>query len=321
MARIYVSYNQRDKIIATLFGTKSSQNSLHLGQCHSICLHIPSQGTTKIRPALVLAASILFLCTWMSATSAQVATYYYIGHDMYGGNNPGGGLPAHGDAGNITGSVTLDLSSGLYKGFNFTAYGYVFSNSIPSGCSSFWLGGFDSSYHVSQWDFECMTNASGAGLDTLYYGSDTGGDTIFGGGMQAQNNAEGGTWIGPLYLSPKNLGSSLNTVDAINTSICTRPLASTKVGDPIDVATGNLYEAETDFVGAANTGLSLIRYYNSQSNTVGAFGAGWQDMWHRSLKSAQSSNPTYTRADGRQEVFTATYNGMPADTYIRRIPT
>lgn len=74
--------------------------------------------------------------------------------------------------------------------------------------------------------------------------------------------------------------------------------------DSINAGTGNKYRADTDFVGATATGLSLKRYYNSADTTDSAFGSKWHSTWHRGLSVvAGGGSITVTRADGRQDVF------------------
>ncbi|MGH7046480.1 MAG: DUF6531 domain-containing protein [Stellaceae bacterium] len=84
-------------------------------------------------------------------------------------------------------------------------------------------------------------------------------------------------------------------------------------GDPINTATGNLFEAQTDYTAAPVTGLALTRYYNSQDVTNSAFGEGWHSTWHRSLTHTSTSTMTVTRADGREDNFTLTAGIWKAD--------
>jgi uncharacterized protein DUF6531 len=74
-------------------------------------------------------------------------------------------------------------------------------------------------------------------------------------------------------------------------------------GDPINAATGNSFQTESDFRGAPNTGLALTRYYNSQDTTSSAFGAAWHSTWHRSLNLSTAGMAIVTRADGREDTF------------------
>ncbi len=77
----------------------------------------------------------------------------------------------------------------------------------------------------------------------------------------------------------------------------------TKAGNPINAATGNKFQAETDLACAPATGLALTRYYNSQDTTRSAFGIGWRSAWHRSLSPVSATVAVVTRADGRQDSF------------------
>lgn len=74
-------------------------------------------------------------------------------------------------------------------------------------------------------------------------------------------------------------------------------------GNPINVGTGNKFDAETDFSCSGRNGPGLTRYYNSQDPTSSAFGHGWHSTWHRGLE-VSGTSVIITRADGRQDVFT-----------------
>ena len=78
--------------------------------------------------------------------------------------------------------------------------------------------------------------------------------------------------------------------------------------NPINAATGNKFQIETDFTAASNTGLGLTRYYNSQDTTSSAFGPNWHSTWHHGL-TVNGNVVTVTRADGRQDVFTLNVSG------------
>ena len=98
----------------------------------------------------------------------------------------------------------------------------------------------------------------------------------------------------PLSSSPKNLGDC----------------AACMEGNPINAATGNKAQAETDFVGGSNLLLTLRRVYNSQDTVATSFGTGWRGTWHRVLKQVNPTTITATRASGRVETFTKTATGL-----------
>ncbi len=69
-------------------------------------------------------------------------------------------------------------------------------------------------------------------------------------------------------------------------------------GDPVDCATGNFSEAQTDLaVGGRGVGLVWTRYYNSQAataaNTKGMFGYGWSSSFsdHLVIEKASTEKP------------------------------
>jgi YD repeat-containing protein len=81
------------------------------------------------------------------------------------------------------------------------------------------------------------------------------------------------------------------------------------VSNPINTATGNKLQVETDFVGAANTGLKVVRAYNSQDTWSSAFGANWRSTWHRAVVYTAACGTTpatakVIREDGRVDTFT-----------------
>ena len=78
-------------------------------------------------------------------------------------------------------------------------------------------------------------------------------------------------------------------------------------GEPINGATGNLFEAQIDYVGGPDTHLALQRYYNSQAGAASStFGANWTSSYTSSV-SVNGSTAKVTRPDGRVETFI--YNG------------
>jgi RHS repeat-associated protein len=88
-------------------------------------------------------------------------------------------------------------------------------------------------------------------------------------------------------------------------------------GNPIDAASGNKFQAETDFTGSESIGLSLTRYYNSSSVDDSNFGRGWSTKWHRRLQTSGPGYPiTAIEEDGRRDNFsrnnsTGAYEASP----------
>jgi RHS repeat-associated protein len=86
-------------------------------------------------------------------------------------------------------------------------------------------------------------------------------------------------------------------------------------GDPVNCATGNLYENETDLAaGGRGLGLDLTRTYNSQvaatQASSGAFGYGWSSSYSDHLKiDTNQGTATVVAANGSTNVFTATPSG------------
>jgi RHS repeat-associated protein len=87
-----------------------------------------------------------------------------------------------------------------------------------------------------------------------------------------------------------------------------------KCGDPVECATGNFSEAQTDLaVGGRGVGLGWTRYYNSQAaaaaNTKGMFGYGWNSSFsdHLVIEKATTEKPVAKavlyQADGSSVPF------------------
>src|ERR1700692_1168936 len=97
-------------------------------------------------------------------------------------------------------------------------------------------------------------------------------------------------------------------------------------GNPISAATGNKFQTEVDFIGAANTGLQLRRYYNSQAAVApGPFGANWGSTYQRSIISLSGGAIAQAvHADGRVDPFTlnsGAYAGDPGvGDRLNRVP-
>ena len=96
---------------------------------------------------------------------------------------------------------------------------------------------------------------------------------------------------------------------------CDCPSAS--VGNPINTATGNKYEVETDFMGGPSTQLSFTRYYNSQDTLSSALGANWHSTYHRGLIVSGASKTSVVRADGRVDTFTLNGSTWVSDPDVK----
>lgn len=81
------------------------------------------------------------------------------------------------------------------------------------------------------------------------------------------------------------------------------------VGDPVDCATGNLTETQTDFaIGGRGVGLDLTRTYSAQAaaaSSLGIFGYGWTNSFGDKLTSEEAgAKQTLTEASGGTVTFT-----------------
>jgi RHS repeat-associated protein len=96
-------------------------------------------------------------------------------------------------------------------------------------------------------------------------------------------------------------------VPAKQTRGCCASQGATSVGDPIDVATGNMFQRETDYRGNGFSPLQFERQYNSSGDGDGSLGANWRHTYSRSIERI-SITPTAAiahahRPDGRIITF------------------
>jgi len=96
---------------------------------------------------------------------------------------------------------------------------------------------------------------------------------------------------------------------------------SCKVGNPVDVGTGNKFEQVTDYETAGQNKLSFTRYYNSRGNigptTLAAtLGKNWRSTYDRYLRIVSTSSISIERADGQILSFTLNGGSWTGDSDI-----
>lgn len=76
-------------------------------------------------------------------------------------------------------------------------------------------------------------------------------------------------------------------------------------GDPVNVATGNFIDKQTDItIPALGEPLEFTRSYNSMEDTAGALGQGWQHNYEEALTIDDDDSVTVRYADGKTARFT-----------------
>ncbi len=83
---------------------------------------------------------------------------------------------------------------------------------------------------------------------------------------------------------------------------------STGANNPIDIISGNKYQAEVDFHLPGELGLSFTRHYNSSSMQAGALGGGWSHTYETALLRVEresTASITIAQGDGRRIEFEA----------------
>ncbi|MGE3622781.1 MAG: DUF6531 domain-containing protein, partial [Bdellovibrionales bacterium] len=265
-----------------------------------------------------------------SAQSAMpgIYTYTYVGNPIYTQTPPivSGGV--------VTATATFIMPAGFTgttgpTWWSLTASGLTISdaNICSEGCGGA-NGIFDfSNGQIQKWVLEAGMLVSRSQISTIngYYDPSNQSDSALiknpanvCSGLGCFNDHNAGHWsAGPpaaaAATSAKNSGNSAGgeggMSDGVNNGDCVCPESASAmqpnafVGNPINAATGNKYQSETDFAGSPNTKLSLVRAYNSLGTASSVFGFGWSGNWHRSLF-FYNNQVIALRPDGRSIAFT-----------------
>lgn len=89
--------------------------------------------------------------------------------------------------------------------------------------------------------------------------------------------------------------------------------------NPVNGATGNKYQVETDYVGAAGNPLSFDRHYNSSFVQPRALGRGWRHSYDRQFAATSTSNGAtafVVRPDGMAYRFTKSASVWTTDADV-----
>jgi RHS repeat-associated protein len=97
---------------------------------------------------------------------------------------------------------------------------------------------------------------------------------------------------------------------------------SASTGEPINIATGNVYETKNDYTTAGQNPLYFTRYYNSMASPNGSFSGtmgNWRTPFDRYLHISPATSPTTViaeRADGQMLTFTGSGSTWATDTDV-----
>jgi RHS repeat-associated protein len=196
------------------------------------------------------------------------------------------------DNGDDARGLTIIFTNGqpTYWALQVVTPGYAYP-STPTGTSIYSSGALASGMYSD---------------DTVYY-------TTSGGSFETIGYEAGapGSWSG-------STTSIAVTVDGKTLGVCHPGGAS--CGDPINVGTGSVFEAITDYETAGQNALAFRRYYNSLVSTASSasatsLGARWRSGYDRSL-AITPATVTVTRADGQQLTFTLSGGTWVADSDV-----
>ena len=95
------------------------------------------------------------------------------------------------------------------------------------------------------------------------------------------------------------------------------PPNMTQGTEPINLATGNVFETQTDYTGRGPFPLAIRRYYNSQATRQAHIGSNWRTSYDREVKlSASGTEADVVRADGKVYRFTQSGSQWQSDPNV-----
>ncbi|WP_159107920.1 DUF6531 domain-containing protein, partial [Sulfuricella sp. T08] len=99
-----------------------------------------------------------------------------------------------------------------------------------------------------------------------------------------QSNASYNPTLNTGYINPAEMPAAWQNI-INNVTLADGPPA-TAAGDPVNMATGNMYHTERDITIKGRGGLPLVfeRSYNSRQPVDGPLGYGWTHSFNHSLK-------------------------------------
>jgi RHS repeat-associated protein len=200
--------------------------------------------------------------------------------------------------GNVTGSIIADNGFYCYNPSSCVIEEYYNATSSISGSVS------GSAISINFGFTPTSGPCSGNGATAQISGTNNGAGVIT--GIWDGTYSTGSfTLNGPTGTT--NTNTATNTV-AVNTNKilgCQCSCSSPATGEPIRIATGNMFQEVADYSTAAENPLQFTRYYNSQAdrNTMAVMlGVNWRSTYDRYLR--LSTSITAERADGQELIFT-----------------
>src|SRR5579883_1461977 len=283
-------------------------------------------GFLSRRHVLAVSALVLFML-FTGAAPARALTLLYVGPAFNKSQCATHFSPSSAcQDGDLTGSITFggvsDTYSGTLTSTSITAWDFYASGIISMGtgdpiyAASFTL----SSGQMSSWSFQAQKTA-GTNVDGFTTVSGSGGyDDPFVLDLNTWTySAAGWITVPPLgqWLNPKILGQPPRIIPTVPDETPPSPLAAlpqskppcddlSHCGDPVDIATGNVYEQVTDYTTVGQNPLAFIRYYNSmatQDTLATSLGRNWRHNYDRYLHAVSASEVDAERADGRVVAF------------------
>lgn len=276
------------------------------------------RGRNTKRLALVIFTLILF---GISAPSARALTYSYVGPAFDSTQCYMAGYTTSPPCtdGAVTGSITFTGVPTGYTGnagfFNVESWnldaagiGSLNTSNIFNGWGFVFSNGELLNWHVQAFD----SSPSSLVITTLG----------FTGGYDDAGKSSSGTVTAVGFVLPSVYGHWTNgkqlgrpaSMPHIPDPTPIGPIANAKpppcplaqCGDPIDIASGNMFEQVTDYETAGQNKLGFVRYYNSiatPDTLATALGRNWRSNYDRYLRVVSTTEIDAERPDGQVVSF------------------
>ena len=185
---------------------------------------------------------------------------------------------------------------------------------------------FEPTYSFANEPFRCTVKDHYGGYANISVTCPAGTSVVpYSGGSCAPNGVAmnrkrfGGVCPVPWATSPSPQAANTSIFDNPSGQTCTAQLGNTgkvMVGEPVDVSTGNMFYAMTDYSTAGQNTLRFTRYYNSRDTTYGPLGVNWHSNFDSTIVPNGSAQAIIQRTDGPYYVFQLTSSVWTTDADV-----
>jgi len=271
--------------------------------------------TRGTHAGILLASLLVLIVAVLISPAAQALTYSYVGpnFDVSQCTSHTGFTAPPCVGGSITGSVTFTgVPTGYSGSVHFWAGSIEAWNLNASGIGSLSTsnfinsGTFDmSSGVITDWNFQVYNSSAYDSPVITTIGGFGGYDTAYTGYPPTYPPPEYG------YVAVSPYGHWTNAKQ-LGPDGC-------KCGDPIDIASGNVFEQVTDYTTVGQNPLAFIRYYNSMATPdtlATGLGRNWRSNYDRYLRVVSATEIDAERPTGQVVSFVLVSGTWTPDTDV-----